>query len=35
VLPLLQYVQPIIHKADLKVVPHVSGALQPQRFTRA
>ena len=35
VLPLLQYVQPIVHKADLKVVPCVSGALQPQRFSRA
>ena len=35
VLPLLQYVQPIVHKANLKVVPCVSGALQPQRFSRA
>jgi peptide/nickel transport system substrate-binding protein len=35
VLPLLQYVQPIVHKANLKVVPHISGALQPQRFSRA
>jgi peptide/nickel transport system substrate-binding protein len=35
VLPLLQYVQPIVHKTSLKVVPCVSGALQPQRFSRA
>ena len=35
VLPLLQYVQPIVHKADLTVVPHVSGALHPAGFTRA
>jgi peptide/nickel transport system substrate-binding protein len=35
VLPLLQYVQPIVHKAGLNVVPCVSGALQPARFTRA
>ena len=35
VLPLLQYMQPIVHKADLTVVPHVSGALQPAGFTRA
>ncbi len=35
VLPLLQYVQPIIHKDSLNVVPHVSGALQPQRFSPA
>ena len=35
VLPLLQYVQPILHKSSLKVVPCVSGSLQPQRFTRA
>ncbi len=35
VLPLLQYVQPIIHKAGLNVVPSVSGALLPARITRA
>ena len=29
VIPLLQYVQPVIYKADLKVTPNVSGALQP------
>ncbi len=35
VIPLLQYVQPIIHTASVNVVPHVSGALQPQRMTPA
>jgi peptide/nickel transport system substrate-binding protein len=35
VLPLLQYVQPIVHKASVNVVPSVSGSLQPQRFTPA
>ncbi len=35
VLPLLQYVQPVIYKSNLKVVPSVSGALLPARFTRA
>jgi len=29
VIPLLQYVQPVIYKAGLKVTPNVSGALQP------
>jgi peptide/nickel transport system substrate-binding protein len=29
VLPLLQYYQPILYKADLKVTPNTSGALQP------
>ncbi len=29
VIPLLQYVQPVIYKADLKVTPNVSGAMQP------
>ncbi len=29
VLPLLQYSQPILYKADLKVTPNTSGALQP------
>jgi len=29
VIPLLQYVQPVVYKADLKVIPNVSGALQP------
>ncbi len=35
VIPLLQYVQPIVHKASLTVVPHVSGALQPHRIAAA
>ena len=35
VLPLLQYVQPIVHKDSVKVVPSISGSLQPARFTRA
>jgi peptide/nickel transport system substrate-binding protein len=35
VLPLLQYVQPIVHKKGVKVVPSVSGALLPSRFSRA
>jgi peptide/nickel transport system substrate-binding protein len=29
VIPLLQYVQPIIFKDDLKVTPNISGAMQP------
>ena len=29
ILPLFQYAQPIVYKADLKVTPNVSGALQP------
>jgi peptide/nickel transport system substrate-binding protein len=29
VIPLLQYVQPVIYKTDLKVTPNVSGAMQP------
>jgi peptide/nickel transport system substrate-binding protein len=29
ILPLLQYAQPILYKSDLKVIPNVSGALQP------
>lgn len=35
VIPLIQYVQPIIHSAEIEVVPHVSGALHPHRMTRA
>jgi peptide/nickel transport system substrate-binding protein len=35
VIPLLQYVQPIVYKADLKVTPNVSGALQPTLVSRA
>ena len=29
VIPLLQYVQPMVYKSDLKVIPNNSGALQP------
>jgi peptide/nickel transport system substrate-binding protein len=29
VIPLLQYVQPVVYKADLKVTPNESGAMQP------
>ncbi|MDR3466881.1 MAG: ABC transporter substrate-binding protein [Xanthobacteraceae bacterium] len=29
VIPLLQYVQPVVYKSELKVTPNVSGALQP------
>jgi peptide/nickel transport system substrate-binding protein len=35
VIPLLQYVQPIVFKSSLKVVPNVSGALQPAWITKA
>lgn len=34
VLPLLQYVQPILHAPGVKVVPHASGALLPHLMTR-
>jgi len=35
VIPLLQYVQPIVYKADLKVTPSVAGSLQPVLVARA
>jgi peptide/nickel transport system substrate-binding protein len=35
VLPLIQYAQPILYKADLKVTPNVSGALQPSLVSKA
>lgn len=35
VLPLIQYVQPILHDARVKVVPHASGALLPQLMSPA
>jgi peptide/nickel transport system substrate-binding protein len=35
VLPLFQYVQPILHVPGVKVVPHASGALLPHLMTRA
>lgn len=34
-LPLLQYVQPIVHSDQVRVVPHASGALLPHLMTRA
>ncbi|MCY1490170.1 Periplasmic dipeptide transport protein [compost metagenome] len=35
VIPLLQYAQPIIYKEKLKIVPNVSGALQPAAVLKA
>ena len=35
VIPLLQYVQPILHSAGVNVTPHASGALLPHLMTRA
>jgi peptide/nickel transport system substrate-binding protein len=35
VIPLLQYVQPIVYKSELKVVPNVSGAMQPTLVSKA
>lgn len=35
VLPLLQYVQPIVHANGVSVTPHASGALLPQLITPA
>ena len=35
VIPLLQYVQPILHDARVKVTPHRSGALLPYLMTRS
>ena len=35
VIPLLQYVQPILHSAGVVVVPHASGALLPHLMKRA
>ncbi|SFE13221.1 peptide/nickel transport system substrate-binding protein [Sulfitobacter brevis] len=35
VIPLLQYVQPILHVAGVNVVPHRSGALLPHLMTRS
>ncbi|MEP2759473.1 MAG: ABC transporter substrate-binding protein [Hyphomicrobiales bacterium] len=34
VIPLLQYVQPILHSSGVKVIPHASGALLPHLMTR-
>ncbi|MFN3145226.1 MAG: ABC transporter substrate-binding protein [Paracoccaceae bacterium] len=35
VIPLIQYVQPIVHSTDVTVTPHVSGALHPHRVKPA
>lgn len=35
VLPLIQYVQPILHADGVKVTPHASGALLPHLMSRA
>lgn len=35
VLPLFQYVQPILHAKGVNVMPHASGALLPHLMTRA
>jgi peptide/nickel transport system substrate-binding protein len=35
VLPLIQYVQPILHSDKVKVTPHASGALLPHLMTRS
>lgn len=35
VIPLLQYVQPIVYKSAVKVTPNVSGALQPTLVSKA
>jgi peptide/nickel transport system substrate-binding protein len=35
VIPLLQYVQPILFVSGVKVTPHRSGALLPHLMTRA
>jgi dipeptide transport system substrate-binding protein len=35
VIPLLQYVQPVLHNTDVVVTPHASGALLPHLMKRA
>ena len=35
VIPLLQYEQPLVFKSELKVIPNVSGALQPTLVSKA
>jgi peptide/nickel transport system substrate-binding protein len=35
VIPLFQYVQPIIHKKGLKLVPQANGMILPQLITPA
>ncbi len=34
VIPLLQYVQPIVHRAGIEVVPHVANFILPQAVTK-
>jgi peptide/nickel transport system substrate-binding protein len=35
VIPLVQYSQPIVYKASLKVIPNATGALQPTLVSKA
>jgi len=35
VIPLIQFVQPIVHASDISVTPHASGALHPHRVKPA
>ena len=35
ILPLIQYAQPLLYKSDLKVIPNVTGALQPTLISKA
>ena len=35
VIPLFQYVQPIVHRQGLKVVPHIANYILPQTMTPA
>ena len=35
VIPLLQYVQPIVHRDDVTVTPHIANFLLPQLMTPA
>ena len=35
VIPLIQYVQPILHVDGVKVTPHASGALLPHLMSRS
>ena len=35
VIPLLQYVQPIVFKSELQVTPNISGAMQPTLVKKA
>jgi peptide/nickel transport system substrate-binding protein len=35
VIPVLQYVQPIVFKSELKITPNISGALQPTLVRKA